>query len=499
MTEIRTPLSRIVVVGGGIVALSAALALRRALPRCAIAVLDQPVAANAFADTAMTALPFAHEFLDRIGITEDDILREAGGSHRLVTRYFGWGAPDSSSAPSHGVLAYGEERDPNLRSAFAREWGGGARSTTKSGTPGISSLAQALADAGRYAVPPHDVETPLAQVQSALRWEPGALHALLVKRAQAQRIAHVQGTIEGAAPDAEGGIAALALDGERRIEAELFVDCTGPVALLARALPASGECDWSGHLPLRGLAVAPRGEPIIALEDRVTLLPEGWLGENAGRGGLETLLGLPESVPQDRIAPALGCEPAAILPHAPGRLAQAWSGNVVALGDAFARVEPLGGLPFDLAQRAIKLLVELLPGVPVIPQERAEFNRRAALMADGVLDALSYHYAAPSAGSSFPAARPTDAAAEVIDQLGRRGRLPFRDEAPLLGQETIALLVALGHRHGIAPQDLTASEADALAARSRFEQEVRGLVVSAPPYAEWLQRELSRDPDLAFG
>ena len=476
MSEAREPLHRIVVAGSGQVGTLAAIALKRALPACEVIVIGTPPTPNAFADNAATALPFTNKLHDRLGITEAQLVAQAGGSHRLITRYFGW-----SGQGGHGIASYGAPSDPAMQTAFARDWGGGPKSASQA--PAVQTVAEALADTGRFATPPADRETPLSELDYALRWNTAAYQQGLIGAAQKLGVAHFEGAIGGLRLDDAGSIAGLTIEGRGEIEADLFVDCGGPSAPLLSKMPGFARADWSAFLPIRRIHYSQPGNAMLALEDRLTLLPEGWLGEHAGRDGLQATLACPALISEEAAAHALGSQPAFSVDLHPGRCREAWIGNVVALGDATAQFEPLVGLPLDLAHRQLALLIETLPGRQIEPLERAEFNRRAGLMMDAMRDALAMHYAAPHAGSVFNVEAP-EHVTRAIDQFTRRGRMPFQEEAPFLTFETMAVLGALGFVPGTPPQfsvmDPRQIEAMRLAAVSK----VKAAQEFAPPYQQ---------------
>ncbi|GAB5348387.1 tryptophan 7-halogenase [Alteriqipengyuania sp. 357] len=480
MSQPREPLRRIVVVGSGPVGLLTAIGLRRALPQCEVVVATTIPAPSSFADYAATALPFTNKLHDRLGIDEAALVRSAGASHRLVTRYIGWGGQGTQ-----GVMPYGGTGDPALQTRFAQDWGGGPRHAGEERPAG--SLAEVLMQAGRFAPPPPDEDTPLSQVDYALRWNPHAYREMLIAIAQQLRIGRVPGDIAALEPDDRGGLAAIAIAGQGRLEADLFVDCSGAGALLASALPGFEVVAWGDVLPVRRLLVAPRGQAMVALEDRFSLLDQGWLCEFAGRDGLQTTLAVGEGVPDQDAITALGQQPAAIIPVVPARIAQAWQGNVIAIGDATAQFEPLGFLNLDLAHRQIDLLLEMLPGRDILALERAEFNRRAGLMLDGVRDTLALHYAAPRARKVFEQAAMPRSVETAVDQFTRRGRLPFHEESALLRQEMVALLEALGHERGLAPQHVGTDPRQVEAAQGEFDGRARAALEFAPPYAQWME------------
>ncbi|WP_271077248.1 tryptophan 7-halogenase [Aurantiacibacter sp. MUD61] len=466
MSQAREPMQRIVVVGDGQVGVLAALACRLVLPQCEIAVLACPADRAAFADRAVTALPFTNRLHQRLGITEEDLVRQAGGSHRLITRLLGWGGEGHS-----GCFSYGAESDAARDADFGQRWGGGSRSDTDGAAPG--SLAQILAEEGRFAPPPGGAHTPLQGVEYAMRWNMPAYRDMLIRKAQQAGIAYVQGSIAEVTITEAGEVAGLQLDQGQALEPDLYIDCSGPGAILASQIAGFERNEWSAALPIRALAFDPPGQAMLALEDRAQLMPHGWSMQIAGRDGLQIVHGLTDQ----------NAEAANAIAFSPFALRESWIGNVVAIGDSAALFEPLGNFNLDLAHRQIDLLLELLPGNSTDPLERAEYNRRAALMADRVRDTLGVFYAAPAASDLFGDSQQSVTLSRWIDQFTRRGRLPFAEEAPLLTEELRSLLSALGIKSG--PSALArASTGDGTAFTARAEAALR----FAPPYGHWVQQ-----------
>jgi tryptophan halogenase len=483
MSEPRELPQRIVIAGDGPLGVLTAIALRRALPGTEVVVLAIPPDPAAFAERVGTALPFTNRLHDRLGIEEEDLVRHAGASHRLVTRYFGGAGPEW-----HGAAGYGAAIDPAMKTAFAREWGGGPRNAGTGAPP--RSVGEVLAAAGRFAPPSGEADSPLGEVDYALRWNVPAYRAHLIGIAQKLGVHHERRVAAAVKPDGAGGIAALAIDGSGELAADLYVDCSGSGAALLSALPDMQWIDWRARFPTSGLAIAPQGPPMVALEDRATWTPLGWRWEIGGRDGRQALLGVPAGASDEAIAAALGSPPASIAPFAPGRTQAAWIGNVIALGTAAAELEPLGGIAQDLAHRQLALLLELLPGRTVDPAERAEFNRRSALMADRAADWLAAHYAAPAPTAQFPALELSPELYRTLDQFTRRGRLPFFEDAAMLVQEFSALLQAIGVPSGEGPLAMADASSGDAAARA-FEARATAALNAAPPYGEWLTRVLA--------
>ena len=485
MSHAREPLRRVLVAGGGPLGILAAIALRRALPSCEVVVVGSDPGPASFADSAPTAMPFTNKLHDRLGIAEADIITKAGGSYRLVTRYSGWDGNGEG-----GLVAYGEALEPALRTAFARDWG-------KVRVPGkgasvTGSLAQVLVEAGRFAPPPPGEPTPISAVDYALRWHVPAYRDLLIAAAGTLGIGYVAGRIDRIEPGEGDLVRAVGVAGQGMIEADLFIDCTGPQAILLAAHPRFAFTDWSATLPTRHIYIAAPGAPVIALEDRLTMTDAGWISEVAGRDGLHAMFGTPAPLERAEADALLSAPAQAAIALNPGCAREPWLGNVVALGDAAARFEPLGPLHIDLAHRQLALLLEMLPGRDITPWERAEYNRRAVQMMEGVHEILALHFAAPGARAVFGALALPGNLASVIDQFERRGRIPFREELALLTQEQFALMAALGRIPGLLPAAVAAGSADEAHARAAFDAQARAALAFTPPYAEWLASAIRR-------
>ncbi len=472
----REPLRRVVVAGAGQVGVLAAIALRRALPGCEVVVVGGEPGPAAFADTASTAMPFTNKLHDRLGIAEADIVTSAGGSYRLVTRYLGWGGAGHAG----GAVAYGETLDPALKTSFAREWGR-VRLPGEGAAPLAASLAEVLANAGRFAPPPPGAPTPISDVDYALRWHPGAYRDLLIVAAEAMGVGYAPGVIDRIEPGEGDTIRAIGIAGQGEIEADLFLDCTGPQAALLASHPRFAFADWSATLPTRHVYIAAPASLVAVLDDRVTLTGKGWLAEINGRDGRRAMLGTPAPLPRAEAEALLGARALGAVALTPGRTEAPWLGNVVALSDAAARFEPLGPLHLDLAHRQLALLLEMLPGRTITPHERAEYKH----------EILAMHFASPAAVGVFGPQPLPGRLAAVIDQFERRGRIPFREELPLLGQEQSALLVALGRLPGLAPAAQAAEAEGEAHARAAFAAEARAALAFAPPYDQWLARALA--------
>ncbi len=168
----------------------------------------------------------------------------------------------------------------------------------------------------------------------------------------------------------DGFIEALTLENGARIEADLFIDCSGFRGVLIEGALKSGYDDWRHWLPCDSALAVPceRGGP-PASHTLALAREAGWqwripLQHRVGNGYVycseflkdeearETLLGslegkaLAEPLPLKFIA---------------GRRKKFWNKNCVSLGLAAGFLEPLESTSIHLIQRGIAVLLKMFP------------------------------------------------------------------------------------------------------------------------------------------
>ena len=232
----------IVVAGGGIVGLSAAIAFARALPAARVGLLDLPVAREALADRMPGTLPAVGRFHAALGTDEISLVRAGAAVHRLGTRFDQWSADGEPWV--HGFGDYGV---PLGRGDFHLYWAAARRRGQAAPFHRHASVA-VLAEADRFVHPSAKDGSPLATFIYALRLDPLRYRRHLVGLAAQLPIERIEGLVAGIERRGDGGVGALALGDGRRLEADLYIDASGPAAIL-HASVSDGFDAWGGCLP----------------------------------------------------------------------------------------------------------------------------------------------------------------------------------------------------------------------------------------------------------
>jgi tryptophan 7-halogenase len=485
-------IARIVVAGGGLVGWSAAIALKRRLSALEVTLVDQAPPAEAVADRIGATLPSINGFHLDIGLTEADTVIRAGSSFRLGTLFEGW----SAGRPPY-FHAYGDHGEPFGTTSFHQHWVRAAKEGSAEAFDRHSAAA-AMARADRFVHPQEAADSPLSRFEYGLFIDPARYLQLL--RAYGRHVGVVvrPGSVAGVnLRSGDGFIESVRLADGDALEGDLFLDCSGPAALLRSALDDHFEA-WSHWLPCDRL-LAGDGPPPAELPaaDRAIAFAAGWQWRTASpTRSSHGIVYASAHAGDDEAHRLLGesgvLAAGAAVPIRAGRRPEPWLRNCVVLGDASVAIEPLEWTNLHLAHSAIDRIVEMMPGRDCAPVELAEFNRQATMESDRVRDFLILHYrTANRTGEPFwrdvAAVPPPPSLAHTLSLFEERGRLPYYEEETFSRDSWLAVLLGQGVLPGRLDPLIDAVDpaaADARMARTRGQ--IAALISSLPSHSAYL-------------
>lgn len=473
-----SPIASVAIAGGGIVGWSAAAALKRRLPQLAVTVIALPPPPDALADRMVSTLPSIADFHDDLGLTEADTVARAGSGYRLGTRFEGWGARDY-------IHAYGDHGQTIDAAAFHHHWVRAAKSGEVAPFH-LHSAAAVMADAGRF-VHPHAADPAAGTFGYGLHIDPAhyrelmrayALHLGAIERGAAITNVRLHGE--------DGFVEAVETDGGE-VVADLFVDATGPNALLRRYLDADHE-DWNGWLACDRILFAEARPEIDDSKplDEVIAMSVGWRWQARGSNGLVySSRHLTGSKAQEELGQA-----GETVTIRQGRLAEPWVRNCVAIGDSAVAVEPLEWTNLHLAHSAIDRLVAMMPDRDCSAVELWDYNRQANAEADRVRDFLILHYAVADRADPFwnEASELPPSLAHTLTQFLERGRLPFYEEETFSRDSWLSVLFGQGAvpRRFDPLVDLT-PEGQSRRVMADFRERISANVSTLPNHSDYLR------------
>jgi len=370
------------VIGGGTAGLFAALAVKRRFPEIDVTVLESSAVPIIGVGEATTTLmpPFLHL---QLGLDPADLFRRVKPTFKLGIR-FAWGPPGGFTYP------FGDA-DPVAAFSF-------------DGALDNQSLTSLLMLADRAPVlrgPDGRLTSLLSQVKFAYHLDNATFVAFLKAAAARAGINHEDVTI-ATVDVGEEGVTALRSDDGRAHGFDVYVDASGFRSLLLEQALGSPFESYAGSLFCDRAIVAtvPQTGPIQPYTTAETMAA-GWCwripveGEDH-RGYVHASAFLDEEAAVDEMAranPGMG-EPR-VVRFRSGRHRDMWIKNVVALGNAFAFVEPLESTALHMAIVGVGFLLEGIARLADADAHRsyvAFANRTVAAQWDYLRWFLAIHY-----------------------------------------------------------------------------------------------------------
>ena len=447
------PIRKIVIVGGGTAGWMTAAAIARILgkyPGLSIELVESEAIGTVGVGEA--TIPQIVLFNAMLGIDENEFVRETRATYKMGIEFVDWRRIGHRYVHPFGF--YGLDM---LGIEFHHFWLR-ARALGDDSLLDDYSIAAVAGNANRFQRPqPEHKQSPLSKLGYAFQFDAGLYARFLRTRAEGQGVIRTEGRIERAEQDGESGfVTAVVLDDGRKVEGDLFIDCSGFRSLLLGQTLGVPFNDWSKWLPCdRAIAVPCALGGDRAPMTRSTARPAGWqwripLQHRIGNGHVYSSAYMSDDEALTILLASLDGEPLAEpnrLRFTGGHRERAWDRNVVALGLAAGFLEPLESTAIHLVQSGIARLLTLFPSRAFHEPERARFNRETAREYLDIRDFLVLHYKATERDDSAfwnycRTLEPPDGLAEKLAMYRSSGRV-FREHNELF-TETSWLAVMEG-------------------------------------------------------
>ena len=482
---------RIVVAGGGTAGWMTAAALARTLGKTVAITLVESDAIGTVGVGESTIPPLAN-FNRVLGISEADFMRATQATFKLGILFDGWRDGTDRYFHSFGVTG----RD-HWSAGFQHFWMHGK--TQGHDEPYDDYCLELVAAmAGKFAHLPNERMNYAYQLDSTL------YARFLRTMAEGDGVTRIEGRIDEVELDGENGhIAALQLDNGKRIEGDLFIDCTGFRALLMEGALHAGFDDWTHYLPCdSAIAVQTDNVAPPVPFTRAMTHDAGWqwripLQHRTGNGIVYCSGYLDHDAAEERllgnVEGAVRTKPNRLRFRAGARRKQ-WYRNCIAIGLAGGFMEPLESTSIHLIQRAVLRVIRMLPAGRISERDVAEFNEQQMTDMLQIRDFLVLHYVATERRDSpfwrLCADLPIpDTLAQKIELFRETGRV-FRKNEELFAENSW-VQVMMGQ--GIIPQSyhpvagkLSKDELAHLLGGLR--QDVAHTVASLPAHGDYVAR-----------
>lgn len=388
-------ISKILIVGGGSAGWMTAAALAKTLSHgCEIVLVESEQIGTVGVGEA--TIPPIRTFNQMLEIDEREFVKATQGSFKLGIQFVDWGRKgDSYFHP------FGPHGRPFDILPVHQQWLRDRLAGDDSDFDDLS-MAWQMAKAGKFNLPGQDPRNVLSTFDYAYHFDAGRYARYLRAYSEARGVVRREGKVAQVEQNGETGfVTAVQLEDGSRIEAELFIDCSGFRGLLIEDTLAAGYDDWSQWLPCdRAVAVPCARAGDLTPYTRSTAREAGWqwripLQHRTGNGyvycsqyidddaALDTLLGNLDGAPL--------AEPNR-LRFVTGMRRKFWDRNVIAIGLSSGFMEPLESTSLHLIQAGISKLLALFPDRDFDPMVRDEYNHIARTEFERIRDFLILHY-----------------------------------------------------------------------------------------------------------
>jgi tryptophan halogenase len=488
---------RIAIIGGGTAGWMAAAALARVLGPHGPAITLVESEEIGTVGVGEATIPPIQAFNALLGIDEDDFVRATGGTFKLGIEFVDWRALGQRYFHPFGVYGIDLGAVP-FEALWRRLHAEGA-----AGPLSDYSICAAAAAAGKF-MRPQPGNTPLTHIGYAFHFDAALYARFLRGRAEAAGVVRREGrVVDVVLRGADGFIEAVTLADGGRVEADLFVDCSGFRSLLLGDTLGAGFEDWSAWLPNdRAVAVPSAVTRPPPPYTRATARTAGWqwripLQHRVGNGYVFAADHISEDEATATLLANLEGEALAeprMLRFRAGRRSALWVRNCVALGLSGGFLEPLESTSIHLIQSGIARLLEMLPTRAFEPADIRRYNRLMAIEFDSIRDFVILHFHATGRRDTAYWRRLAempipDTLAERIAIYRRTGRV-FRETDELFTKTSwLAVMDGQGlTASGYDPLGAALPLADARAALDRIGKVTAAAAAHMPPHQDFIAR-----------
>lgn len=389
-----TPGLRIAIVGGGTAGWMTANLLAQRWPQVGILLIEAPEIGIIGVGEGST--PSLKRFFEVLGIAEDEWMPRCHATYKASIRFKGWSPQSRIEAYSHPFLT---QLDMHTEDAFIMNCRNRRFGFDVPTAPEAFLLNGVLAAQGRAPVAPPNFPF---RIEYGYHFDSGLLGEFLRDRAVAQGVSHIARRIVDVPQDDRGNIAALITDRGERIEADLFVDCSGLSAMLMQGVLKVPFRSFKANLFNDAAVVVPTAPQVaVPVETVSTAMSNGWrwsipLTNRVGNGYVYSSDFISADAAETELRANLGLLDSPVearrLKFGVGQLERQWERNCVAVGLAQGFIEPLEATALHLVLNTVELFMNSLEKGNFTNRYQGEFNTEIASRIEQVRDYIVAHF-----------------------------------------------------------------------------------------------------------
>jgi len=445
-------IQQVVVVGADAPAWMAAAAFQRSVSAAGIRVRVVELPTLLHPADVYSAFPELAGFHHRIGLDEDLLFSRCKAVPVAGRRFSNW-----SGAGAPFIHGYDRSPPPAAGLGFTQLWIKGRQKGLRTDFENFS-LASVAAKAGRVPLGTGDAELHAA---FGYNLDAGVYSTLLRQFTKSGGVESKAATIAHVETEGDRIIAVILDDGER-VEADLFVDASGPRGALIGRMPGADFESWRDWLPCdRMLVASAKGLKPLPAFNQISAFRHGWIGLFPLQDRTAAVAAYDGSEISDQALladlPALANMPvggdAVVSDLNQGIRRRAWVGNCVAIGESAFSLEPLDGAQLHIVHYCISQLMTLFPVETGLFPEADLYDRILRRLGVNLRDFQLAHYRLnrrldmPFWDGCRDASVP-ETLQRKLDVFSARGRVPLYDDETFQELDWESLFIG----HGLMPQ-----------------------------------------------
>ncbi len=392
-----TPLSDIVIVGGGTAGWMTAASLAHRMQHVGVKITLIESSDIGTVGVGEATVPAIRGYFQSLGIDAFELMRATSATFKLGIEFDGW--RHDGHRFFHPFARYGITHGPV---DFHQMW-------LKLKAAGDDHpldeycLSTQMAYRNRFGEPDPNRRADFEFFDWAVHFDAGLFAKYLRGFAEARGVKRIDARITEVRRDGESGdISEVVLDNGTAVSGELFIDCSGFRSLLMQGALKAGFQDWRHWLPCdRAVAIPCRSdasEPTPYTRARAQTAGWTWripLQHRVGNGYVYSSEHISNDEAEATLRAQLDGEaiaPANRIRFTAGRSESFWKHNCVAVGLSAGFLEPLESTSISLIQLAIDKLILLWPTRTIDPRLVGEFNDISTQEYERIRDFIILHY-----------------------------------------------------------------------------------------------------------
>lgn len=391
-------IKKIVILGGGSAGWMTAAALSTVLRNQYAQIQLVESAAIGTVSVGEATIPQIALFNQILGIDENEFVRETQATFKLGIEFANW--KQKGHSYMHPFGSFGTDMDAIQ---FHHYW---LKMFQQGNAPDIEafSLAAVAARQGRFMRPENRGNSPLSRIAYAFHFDATLYAKYLRKFSEARGVERIEGKVKDVLMrNSDGFIDALIMENGQRLDADLFIDCSGFKGLLIDKALNTGFEDWSKWLPCdRAVAMPCKASNARNPYTISTAQDAGWtwripLQHRIGNGYVYPSEFVDDQTAIDVLTQQMESEPLNepnLLRWKTGRRSKFWVKNCVAIGLSAGFIEPLESTGLHLIQSGIAKLLGMFPHKGFNQVDIDMYNQQSALEMERIRDFIILHYKA---------------------------------------------------------------------------------------------------------